>query len=111
MLCNEVSAYGFTREINTRLTEEQARKAMDRALKLEQDFLECFSGKRTRMLGENTMVTGLSCAALVKNVSYLLKCIFFWQNNTQFCYLLRNVAVLDLSNVDKKAILNLDLRR
>lgn len=35
------------REINTRLTEEQARKGMDRALKLEQDFLECFSGKRT----------------------------------------------------------------
>lgn len=34
------------REINTRLTEEQARKGMDRALKLEQDFLECFSGKR-----------------------------------------------------------------
>lgn len=33
------------REINTRLTEEQARKGMDRALKLEQDFLECFSGK------------------------------------------------------------------
>lgn len=33
------------REINTRLTEEQARKGMDRAIKLEQDFLECFSGK------------------------------------------------------------------
>ncbi|XP_030648207.1 disks large homolog 4 [Chanos chanos] len=30
-------------EINTRLTEEQARKGMDRAVKLEQDFLECFS--------------------------------------------------------------------
>uniref|UniRef100_A0A3Q2W4D6 Discs, large homolog 4a (Drosophila) n=3 Tax=Haplochromini TaxID=319058 RepID=A0A3Q2W4D6_HAPBU len=30
-------------EINTRLTEEQARKGMDRALKLEQDFLECFT--------------------------------------------------------------------
>uniref|UniRef100_A0A3P8WW73 Discs, large homolog 4a (Drosophila) n=1 Tax=Cynoglossus semilaevis TaxID=244447 RepID=A0A3P8WW73_CYNSE len=30
-------------EINTRLTEEQARKGMDRALKLEQDFIECFS--------------------------------------------------------------------
>uniref|UniRef100_A0AAZ3SG29 Discs, large homolog 4a (Drosophila) n=1 Tax=Oncorhynchus tshawytscha TaxID=74940 RepID=A0AAZ3SG29_ONCTS len=30
-------------EINTRLTEEQARKGLDRALKLEQDFLECFS--------------------------------------------------------------------
>ncbi|KAM6970277.1 disks large homolog 4 isoform 3-T3 [Aplochiton taeniatus] len=30
-------------EINTRLAEEQARKGMDRALKLEQDFLECFS--------------------------------------------------------------------
>ncbi|KAI4814536.1 hypothetical protein KUCAC02_003727, partial [Chaenocephalus aceratus] len=31
-------------EINTRLTEEQARKGMDRALKLEQDFIECFLG-------------------------------------------------------------------
>uniref|UniRef100_A0A3B1JVN9 Discs large MAGUK scaffold protein 4 n=1 Tax=Astyanax mexicanus TaxID=7994 RepID=A0A3B1JVN9_ASTMX len=30
-------------EINTRLTEEQARKGLDRAVKLEQDFLECFS--------------------------------------------------------------------
>ncbi|XP_051528511.1 disks large homolog 4-like isoform X6 [Myxocyprinus asiaticus] len=30
-------------EINTRLTEEQARKGMDRAIKLEQDFMECFS--------------------------------------------------------------------
>nr|XP_014345076.1 PREDICTED: disks large homolog 4 [Latimeria chalumnae] len=30
-------------EINKRLTEEQARKALDRAIKLEQDFTECFS--------------------------------------------------------------------
>uniref|UniRef100_A0AAR2JHB8 Discs, large homolog 4a (Drosophila) n=1 Tax=Pygocentrus nattereri TaxID=42514 RepID=A0AAR2JHB8_PYGNA len=30
-------------EINTRLTEEQARKGLDRAVKLEQDFLECFT--------------------------------------------------------------------
>ncbi|XP_031428347.1 disks large homolog 4 isoform X2 [Clupea harengus] len=30
-------------ELNPRLTEEQARKGMDRAVKLEQDFLECFS--------------------------------------------------------------------
>uniref|UniRef100_A0AAY4DHK0 Discs, large homolog 4a (Drosophila) n=1 Tax=Denticeps clupeoides TaxID=299321 RepID=A0AAY4DHK0_9TELE len=30
-------------EINPRLMEEQARKGMDRAVKLEQDFLECFS--------------------------------------------------------------------
>lgn len=37
------------REINTRLTEEQARKGMDRALKLEQDFLECFSGGAARV--------------------------------------------------------------
>ena len=37
--------HDVNREINTRLTEEQARKGMDRALKLEQDFLECFSGK------------------------------------------------------------------
>lgn len=33
------------RELNPRLTEEQARKGMDRAVKLEQDFLECFSGE------------------------------------------------------------------
>ncbi|KAG9346423.1 hypothetical protein JZ751_006734 [Albula glossodonta] len=32
-----------TAEINKRLTEEQARKALDRAVKLEQDFIECFS--------------------------------------------------------------------
>ncbi|XP_035290681.1 disks large homolog 4 isoform X6 [Anguilla anguilla] len=30
-------------EINPRLTDEQARKALDRAIKLEQDFIECFS--------------------------------------------------------------------
>uniref|UniRef100_A0A8C9V6Y2 Discs large MAGUK scaffold protein 4 n=1 Tax=Scleropages formosus TaxID=113540 RepID=A0A8C9V6Y2_SCLFO len=30
-------------ELNPRLTEEQARKAMDRAVKLEQEFIECFS--------------------------------------------------------------------
>uniref|UniRef100_A0A6I8MZP2 Disks large homolog 4 n=1 Tax=Ornithorhynchus anatinus TaxID=9258 RepID=A0A6I8MZP2_ORNAN len=31
-------------EINKRVTEEQARKAFDRATKLEQEFTECFSG-------------------------------------------------------------------
>ncbi|XP_034146389.1 disks large homolog 4 isoform X3 [Esox lucius] len=30
-------------DLNKRLTEEQARKALDRAVKLEQDFIECFS--------------------------------------------------------------------
>nr|7F7I_A Chain A, Disks large homolog 4 [Rattus norvegicus]7F7I_B Chain B, Disks large homolog 4 [Rattus norvegicus]7F7I_C Chain C, Disks large homolog 4 [Rattus norvegicus]7F7I_D Chain D, Disks large homolog 4 [Rattus norvegicus]7F7I_E Chain E, Disks large homolog 4 [Rattus norvegicus]7F7I_F Chain F, Disks large homolog 4 [Rattus norvegicus] len=30
-------------EINKRITEEQARKAFDRATKLEQEFTECFS--------------------------------------------------------------------
>ncbi|XP_058876797.1 disks large homolog 4-like isoform X2 [Acipenser ruthenus] len=30
-------------EINKRLTEDQARKAFDRAVKLEQEFTECFS--------------------------------------------------------------------
>ncbi|KAJ8275468.1 hypothetical protein COCON_G00072200 [Conger conger] len=30
-------------EMNPRLTDEQARKALDRASKLEQDFMECFS--------------------------------------------------------------------
>lgn len=33
------------REINKRITEEQARKAFDRATKLEQEFTECFSGE------------------------------------------------------------------
>lgn len=33
------------REINKRITEEQARKAFDRASKLEQEFTECFSGE------------------------------------------------------------------
>lgn len=46
-MCYNILYMMFTREINTRLTEEQARKGMDRALKLEQDFLECFSGKQT----------------------------------------------------------------
>lgn len=45
---NEMFVLGGDREINTRLTEEQARKGMDRALKLEQDFLECFSGKKIK---------------------------------------------------------------
>lgn len=34
------------REISKRITEEQARKAFDRATKLEQEFTECFSGER-----------------------------------------------------------------
>lgn len=33
------------REVNKRITEEQARKAFDRATKLEQEFTECFSGE------------------------------------------------------------------
>ena len=32
------------REISKRVTEEQARKALERATKLEQEFTECFSG-------------------------------------------------------------------
>lgn len=34
-----------SRDLNKRLSEDQARKALDRAIKLEQDFLECFTGK------------------------------------------------------------------
>lgn len=32
------------REMNKRLTEEQARKTFDRAMKLEQEFAEFFTG-------------------------------------------------------------------
>ena len=34
------------RELNKRLTEEQAQKTYDRAMKLEQEFGEYFTGKR-----------------------------------------------------------------
>ncbi|MEQ2213311.1 Disks large 4, partial [Xenoophorus captivus] len=30
-------------DLNKRLSEDQAKKALDRAIKLEQDFLECFT--------------------------------------------------------------------
>lgn len=33
-----------SREMNKRLTEEQARKTFDRAVKLEQEFTEFFTG-------------------------------------------------------------------
>uniref|UniRef100_A0A671N529 Guanylate kinase-like domain-containing protein n=1 Tax=Sinocyclocheilus anshuiensis TaxID=1608454 RepID=A0A671N529_9TELE len=36
-------------DINKRLTEEQARRALDRAVKLEQDFIECFSGQTSSL--------------------------------------------------------------
>lgn len=36
------------RDLNKRLSEDQARKALDRAIKLEQDFLECFTGKKKK---------------------------------------------------------------
>lgn len=36
------------RELNKRLTEEQAQKTYDRALKLEQEFGEYFTGKCSR---------------------------------------------------------------
>lgn len=56
MCYNEELVYDANREINTRLTEEQARKGMDRALKLEQDFLECFSGKFVSIWHEHTEI-------------------------------------------------------
>lgn len=35
----------FLREMNKRLTEEQAKKTYDRAIKLEQEFGEYFTGQ------------------------------------------------------------------
>ncbi|KAI3373606.1 hypothetical protein L3Q82_022201 [Scortum barcoo] len=52
-------------EINTRLTEEQARKGMDRALKLEQDFLECFSVFLRLSELKSTFKCGLVCGQWV----------------------------------------------
>ncbi|XP_014749376.1 PREDICTED: disks large homolog 4-like, partial [Sturnus vulgaris] len=36
-------------EISKRVSEEQARKAFDRATKLEQEFTECFSGETAHL--------------------------------------------------------------
>jgi len=35
----------FRREMNKRMTEEQAKKTYERALKMEQEFGEYFTGK------------------------------------------------------------------
>lgn len=59
------------REVNKRITEEQARKAFDRATKLEQEFTECFSGEPPRPpawvpprgpLGVGAAGTGAPCS-------------------------------------------------
>lgn len=39
-----ISLICVSREMNKRLTEEQARKTFDRAVKLEQEFTEYFTG-------------------------------------------------------------------
>lgn len=44
-MVSEASQQTFVpREMNKRLTEEQARKTFDRAMKLEQEFGEFFTG-------------------------------------------------------------------
>lgn len=35
----------FSREMNKRMTEEQARKTYERAIKMEQEFAEYFTGE------------------------------------------------------------------
>lgn len=44
----KLTVVSFCREMNKRLTEEQARKAYDRAVKLEQEFTEYFTGESTK---------------------------------------------------------------
>lgn len=39
-----ISLICVSREMNKRLSEEQARKTFDRAVKLEQEFTEYFTG-------------------------------------------------------------------
>lgn len=45
-----------SREMNKRLTEEQARKTFDRAVKLEQEFTEYFTGLLTISPNHNSHV-------------------------------------------------------
>lgn len=44
MSCVGVNQARVCRDMNKRLTEEQARKTFDRAVKLEQEFGEFFTG-------------------------------------------------------------------
>ncbi|KAE8293776.1 Disks large-like protein 1 Synapse-associated protein 97 [Larimichthys crocea] len=46
-------------EINKRFTEEQARKTFDRAVKLEQEFTEYFTGNHCQLRGYGGSVQGL----------------------------------------------------
>ena len=45
------------RELNKRLTEEQAQKTFDRALKLEQEFGEYFTGERIKPYVELSQIS------------------------------------------------------
>lgn len=40
----EIPFFFFNREMNRRMTEEQAKKTFERALKMEQEFGEYFTG-------------------------------------------------------------------
>lgn len=43
-VCDILSLFSLCRDMNKRLTEEQAKKTFDRAMKLEQEFGEFFTG-------------------------------------------------------------------
>lgn len=78
----------MNREINTRLTEEQARKGMDRALKLEQDFLECFTGES--IISSRTVVDAFSALIFPQAKSHIL---IFMQISKQKKYAKKNLLL------------------
>lgn len=43
-MCDMLCLFSHCRDMNKRLTEEQAKKTFDRAMKLEQEFGEFFTG-------------------------------------------------------------------
>lgn len=45
----------FTREMNRRMSDEQAKKTHERALKMEHEFGEYFTGKINKLKSEDVM--------------------------------------------------------
>lgn len=52
-VCDDLCPLILCRDMNKRLTEEQAKKTFDRAMRLEQEFGEFFTG-RLLIIAENT---------------------------------------------------------
>lgn len=71
------------RELNKRLTEEQAQKTYDRALKLEQEFGEYFTGKLIKPDMELSQISFISNKTfnIFISLTSVVICQFWWSTN------------------------------